>query len=134
VSVAGVVIDNRRRALLIQRRDNAHWEPPGGVLEVDETIEDGLKREVREETGLSVEPVHLVGVYKNMKRQVVSLVYRCRVVSGDLTLNDEVQGFRWANEAEVASMMAEAFAVRILDALHFKGEVATRTHDGVSLI
>jgi 8-oxo-dGTP diphosphatase len=64
VSVAGVVIDEDGRALVIQRRDNAHWEPPGGILERDETITDGLLREVKEETGLIVEPIALTGIYK----------------------------------------------------------------------
>jgi 8-oxo-dGTP diphosphatase len=71
VSVAGVITDDHGRALLIQRRDNHRWEPPGGVLELGETIPDGLRREVREETGLEVEPVTLTGVYKNMKRAIV---------------------------------------------------------------
>ncbi len=66
VSVAGVITDDHGRALLIQRRDNQRWEPPGGVLEPGETIYDGLRREVREETGLEVEPIALTGVYKNM--------------------------------------------------------------------
>ena len=66
VSVSGVITDDHGRALLIQRRDNHHWEPPGGVLELDEAIEDGLRREVREETGLDIEPDTLTGVYKNM--------------------------------------------------------------------
>ena len=48
VSVAGVVVDDAGRALLIRRRDNGHWEPPGGILELNEDIEDGLRREVRE--------------------------------------------------------------------------------------
>jgi hypothetical protein len=64
VSVAGVIVDEQNRALLIRRRDNLHWEPPGGVLEVDEPIHDGLRREVHEETGLVVEPIRLTGVYK----------------------------------------------------------------------
>ncbi len=68
VSVAGVVIDEDGRALVIQRRDNAHWEPPGGILERDETITDGLLREVKEETGLLVVPVALTGVYKNIRK------------------------------------------------------------------
>jgi len=59
VSVAGVVIDEDWRALVIQRRDNGHWEPPGGILERDESIIEGLLREVREETGLIVEPLAL---------------------------------------------------------------------------
>ena len=44
------------RALIIQRRDNGYREPPGGVLEHGEAIEDGLRREVYEETGLKIEP------------------------------------------------------------------------------
>jgi ADP-ribose pyrophosphatase YjhB (NUDIX family) len=78
VSVAGVVIDEDGRTLVIQRRDNAHGEPPGGVLERDEMITDGLLREIKEETGLIVEPITLTGVYKNMSKGIVALVFRCR--------------------------------------------------------
>ena len=53
VSVSGIITDDHGHAQLIQRRDNRHWEPPGGVLELNETIQDGLRREVREETGLA---------------------------------------------------------------------------------
>lgn len=61
VSVAAVITDDQARALLIQRRDNHRWEAPGGVLELGEAIHDGLRREVREETGLDVEPGALTG-------------------------------------------------------------------------
>ena len=53
VSVSGVIPDDHGRVLLIRRRDNQHWEPPGGVLELGETIEDGLRREMREERSRS---------------------------------------------------------------------------------
>jgi 8-oxo-dGTP pyrophosphatase MutT (NUDIX family) len=89
VSVAGVITDDDGRALFIRRRDTLCWEPPGGVLELDESIEAGL-REVREETGLAVEPVALTGVYKNMARGI-ALVFRCNVVSGHLTLNEPLR-------------------------------------------
>ena len=55
VSVAAVVLDDAGRALVIQRRDNGAWQLPGGVLELDEPIEAGVRREVLEETGLEVE-------------------------------------------------------------------------------
>ena len=100
VSVAAVITDDRGRALLIQRRDNGHWEPPGGVLELGETIEDGLRREVREETGLDIEPEQLTGVYKNMTRGVVALVFRCKITGGFLTTSDETTAFRWAAERD----------------------------------
>ena len=133
VSVAGVIVDDQHRALLIQRRDNHHWEPPGGVLELDESIPAGLRREVQEETGLSVEPEALTGVYKNMTRGVVALVFRCRVVGGKLAANDETSDFRWATADEVRTLAAEAYAVRVLDALDPVG-TAVRQHDGMHLV
>ena len=134
VSVAGVVIDEDARALVVQRRDNAHWEPPGGILERDETITEGLIREVREETGLVVEPIALTGVYKNLSRGIVALVFRCRAVSGTLTENAEVTGFRWVRESDVNPLMSEAYAVRVLDAYRPSGAPSIRDHDGVRLI
>jgi 8-oxo-dGTP diphosphatase len=134
VSVAGVVIDEDGRALVVQRRDNAHWEPPGGILERGETITEGLLREVKEETGLIIEPVALTGVYKNMSRGIIALVFRCRSIGGSLTENPEVAGFRWIREADVSSIMSEAFAVRILDAYQHDAAPSIRDHDGVRLV
>lgn len=134
VSVAGVIIDEHGRALLIRRRDTLHWEPPGGVLELGESIQAGLCREVYEETGLAIDPVALTGVYKNMARGIVALVFQCNVLGGRLTANDEVSGFQWATPEEVKAMTDEAFAVRILDALSDRPAPAVRQHDGVHII
>jgi 8-oxo-dGTP diphosphatase len=130
VSVAGIITDNHGRALLIQRRDNHHWEPPGGVLELAESIHDGLRREVREETGLDVEPITLTGVYKNVTRGIVALVFRCKVTGGDLITNDEVAAFRWAGQTDLDNLMTEAYAVRVFDALRPDHTTAVRNHDG----
>jgi 8-oxo-dGTP diphosphatase len=134
VSVAAVVTDDQGRALLIQRRDNRRWEAPGGVLELAESIHDGLRREVREETGLDVEPAALTGVYKNMNLGVVNLVFRCTVLGGRLTENDEVIAFRWASEADTRELAVEAHAARVLDALRAGEPPAVRQHDGTSLL
>ena len=99
-----------------------------------ESIEAGLRREVREETGLTIEPVALTGVYKNMARGILGLVFRCSALSGHLTLNEEVSEFRWATPEEVKALADEAFAVRVLGALADRPAPAVRQHDGLRII
>jgi 8-oxo-dGTP pyrophosphatase MutT (NUDIX family) len=135
VSVAGVIVDDRGRALLVQRRDNGHWEPPGGVLESGETIPDALQREVLEETGIKIAlPATLTGVYKNMSRLIIAMVFRCEAIDGDLTTGDETRALRWATRDEVDDLVDEAYAIRVLDALDAVSPPAVRAHDGVKLI
>ncbi|GHD17329.1 hypothetical protein GCM10010313_46540 [Streptomyces violarus] len=62
------------RLLAIRRADNGTWQLPGGILELDETPEAGVAREVLEETGIHVEVDELTGVYKNLTRGIVSPV------------------------------------------------------------
>jgi 8-oxo-dGTP diphosphatase len=134
VSVSGVIPDDHGRVLLIRRRDNQHWEPPGGVLELDETIHDGLRREIREETGLDIEPDALTGVYKNMPRGIIALVFRCKITGGQLATNDEVTAFCWADETDIRQLTSQAYTVRFLDALRQDTAPTVRQHDGTELL
>lgn len=95
VSVAAVVVDNGGgRILAIRRRDTGEWQPPGGVLESDEQVEAGLVREVREETGAVVSPLALTGVYKNLDRGILALVFRCKIEGGDIGPTAEAEQVR----------------------------------------
>lgn len=134
VSVAAVVVNDESKILVIQRRDNGAWQIPGGVLELGETIEEGLRREVREETGLDIEPVRLTGVYKNMKLGVVALVFLARPVGGVPAPTDESAEVTWWTRDQVEQQMVEAFAIRVIDAVAPVGAPAMRIHDGVRLI
>ena len=131
VSVAGAVVDDQKRILAIRRRDNNHWEPPGGILEIGEEIRDGLIREIQEETGLEVTPGELSGVYKNMTRGIIALVFRCDLLKGELRETGEASEVRFLTPLEIHELMDEAYACRLLDAL--EPGVAIRSHDGVSL-
>jgi ADP-ribose pyrophosphatase YjhB (NUDIX family) len=133
VSVAAVITNDDGQVLVIKRRDSGAWQLPGGVLELNEPIEDGLRREVREETGVRIEPVRLTGVYKNMKLGVVALVFRARPVEGTPEPTEEAADVAWWTAEQVAVGMVEAFAVRILDGLREDGP-AVRAHDGVRLV
>lgn len=133
VSVAGVVVDEHGRVLVIRRRDDGAIQAPGGVLEEGERIDDGLVREVFEETGFTVKPGPLTGVYKHMKRDIVALVFRCELVGGDATVNDEASEVLWMDPDEVEAAMTEAFAVRVADALNGPWP-HVRHHDGTTLI
>src|SRR2546423_1239562 len=89
VSVAGVVTDEDGQVLLVRRADTDEWEPPGGVVERDEDLLSALVREVEEETGLTVTPGRLTGVYKNMALGIVALVFRCTAAEGSLRTGHE---------------------------------------------
>jgi len=131
VSVAGIVVRDDGRVLVIKRDDNGHWEAPGGVLELDESFDAGVKREVLEETGLEVTVERLTGVYKNLTHGIVALVYRCRPTGGEPHTTEEAREIRWMTKEEVQSAMVPAFSVRVLDA--FEDSPQSRAHDGVEL-
>lgn len=134
VSVAAVIFDEQgENVLLIRRRDNNHWEPPGGVLEVDETFEDGLRREVREEAGLEIRVDHLTGVYKNMSRGVVALVFRCTALTRPQQATSEASAVAWVPLHDIPNLMDPAYAVRVLDATD-DARATVRAHDGTHLV
>lgn len=133
VSVAGVVVRDDGRVLVIRRRDNGQYQAPGGVLEQHERVEEGLTREVLEETGFSVKPEALTGIYKHMGLGVVALVFRCRLLGGSPAVNDEATDVLWLDRDDVTRRMTEAFAVRVTDALDGPWP-HVRHHDGTRLL
>jgi 8-oxo-dGTP diphosphatase len=133
VSVAGIVVDDQDRVLVIKRRDNGHWEPPGGVLELGETFEEGVKREVLEETGVHVEVERLTGVYKNMTRGIVALVFRCSPTAEVLAPSGETAEVAWLQPTDAIRLMDRAYSIRVTDAVK-QSHVAVWHHDGTDLL
>ncbi|TWG03178.1 ADP-ribose pyrophosphatase YjhB (NUDIX family) [Streptomyces brevispora] len=129
VSVAGVVVREDGRLLSIRRADNGTWELPGGVLELDETPEAGVVREVLEETGIHVEVDELTGVYKNTTRGIVALVFRCKPSGGTERTSAESVAVEWLTQEQITERMSEVYAIRLLDAVDGAGP-HVRSHDG----
>jgi 8-oxo-dGTP diphosphatase len=132
VSVAGIVVDAAGQVLAIRRRDNAQWQPPGGVLETHETFEQGVRREVVEETGAQVEVEGLTGLYKNVKAGIVAAVFRCRPLTEPATETIEASEVAWFDPADVPDLMTPTFAARVFDA--FQPSPQVRAHDGTHLL
>ena len=78
---------------------------------------EGVVREVREETGLEIEVTRLTGVYKNMVRGVVAIMFRAHLTGGTLSTSNETERVEWWTPEDVAQRMDPAYAVRVLDAL-----------------
>ena len=84
-----------------------------------------------EETGLHVEPDTLTGVYKNLTRGIVALVFRCRAIGGATQPTAEADAFCWLRRHELPDLVAPAYAVRLTDAIDYAGYPAVRAHDGI---
>jgi len=93
-SALALVQDEAGRVLLIRRGDTGLWGLPGGAIEFGERVDQTVVNEVREETGLEVKPVRLLGVYSGQRFwlkyphgdevKIVSSLFECRVVGGEL--------------------------------------------------
>ena len=107
--VGAVVLDRELRVLLVRRGKEpllGEWSLPGGALELGERLEDGVRREVREETGLEVVPEEVVAVFDHISHagddparvrfHYVLVDYRCRVLGGTLWSATDVTETRWA--------------------------------------
>ncbi len=103
LNACGCIISLDNKILLQRRSDNGYWGLPGGCMELCETVSDCARREVLEETGLSVNLDYLVGVYNNFDMvwpnkdmaHVVSFIFKASVVAGTLTLSDESLELRY---------------------------------------
>ncbi|MEM4647593.1 MAG: NUDIX hydrolase, partial [Candidatus Nezhaarchaeales archaeon] len=98
VAVDGVVIRNTGSVVLVRRRRppyEGYWALPGGFVEYGETVEEAVKREVKEETGLDVDIKGLIGVYSKPDRDprghVISIAYLTIEVGGELRSSKEAQ-------------------------------------------
>ena len=135
VGVGGVVIENGR-ALLIRRGSEpllGQWSIPGGTLELGESLEHGVVRELQEETGLSVRIVEMIEVFdriyedeadaaggeveakkKGPRYHYVIIDYLCERIDGEANAGSDVTDVAYATEDELANFGLTETATRIL--------------------
>jgi 8-oxo-dGTP diphosphatase len=114
VGVGAIIIEDAR-VVLVKRLHpplQAEWSIPGGVLEVGELVRKAAIREAREETGLTVEPGELLGVYdrilrnpeKRVQYHYVLIDFLCRRVAGYLSAASDAAEVRWFTRDELPAL------------------------------
>jgi ADP-ribose pyrophosphatase YjhB (NUDIX family) len=84
---------------------------PAASSNSGESIDDGLRREAREETGLDIESIALTGAYKNMTRGIIAFVFRCKITGGELATTDETAACRRQAAATTAPGCSNALGL-----------------------
>ena len=111
----GAIIVEDGRVLLVKRGHEpltGEWSIPGGVLELGETVRQGVAREALEETGLTVEPLELLGVFDRVVRDLdertlyhyVLIDFLCQRVSGELCAAGDADEAGWFSAEELAKL------------------------------
>jgi 8-oxo-dGTP pyrophosphatase MutT (NUDIX family) len=127
-AVTAFVQDEHGRILMEQRSDNGRWGLPGGTHEAGESIAETVVREVKEETGITVEVVRMVGIYTNPKRviafsdgevrQEFSICFAARPLTSEIRASSESFDVRWVSVAGLDRLdIAPTTRSRIEDAL-----------------
>ena len=124
VGVGGVVIRDGRTLLV--RRGSAplegEWSIPGGMLELGETILEGVRRELLEETAIEVRVLDLIEVFERVTRDeagklkyhFVILDYLCEAVRGEAQAGSDVTAVAWARESELSKYSLTPTATRVI--------------------
>ena len=111
----GALIFERGRVLMAQRGKEplkGWWSLPGGALELGESLDCAVRREVLEETGLVVEPVLVFEIFERIMRDAagtaeyhyVLIDYLCRVTGGELRAGDDVCDVAWRRLEELKGL------------------------------
>jgi len=124
LAVSAAIVRDGKILVVRRARAPAHglYSLPGGVVEVGETLEEAVTREVREETGMTIEPVALAGFREaivrdaesRVERHFIILCFAARWRAGEVLLNEELDEARWPEPAELASLPTTAGLAEIV--------------------
>ncbi len=115
IGSSAIILDETRSKILMTRRtDNGRWCLPGGAMDAGESWEECCVREVREETGLEVRVVRLLGIYSTPNRvvyyedgnrwQIVTANFLAEITSGIPGVSSETTAVGFFSPSEIAEL------------------------------
>ena len=133
-AVFGIIFTpDRKKVLLIKRRDIPVWVLPGGGIEKDESPEAAAVREILEETGLQVKIIRKVAEYLPVNAFTqLSLLFECEAVSGDLVLSSETKDIAYFPIDDLPKLLSPPYPGWIQDTLQNHPDILKKKIEGVS--
>lgn len=122
----GALIFRRDRILMAQRGKEplkGWWSLPGGALETGESLADGVRREVREETGLEIRPLGVLEIFERIMRDAhgvpeyhyVLIDYICRITGGELCAGDDVCAVEWVRRRDLPQLQITEGTLTVIE-------------------
>ena len=123
-AVDGLIVKNQKILLIKRKGEPFHnyWALPGGHLDLNETAEEGVAREIKEETNLTVTSLKLFGIYSDPKRdprQIVSAIYLVKT-RGTPKAGDDAADFKWFPLSKLPANLAFDHKIILSDYLKTK--------------
>jgi 8-oxo-dGTP diphosphatase len=140
----GALIFRRGRILMAQRGKEplkGVWSLPGGALEIGESLDAAIRREVREETGLEVKPLRVFEIFERILRDsrgapeyhYVLIDYICGAIGGDLRAGDDVCRVEWVLQRDLPKLEITAGTLAVIRrAFKVRGRTDDRSLSSVS--
>lgn len=133
LSAAGLVC--RGDEVLLIKNPRRGWEFPGGLVEQGESVINGLKREIAEETGVQVNVIAFVGAYSNLAQKEgygelagtvlptsLNLTFLCEYAGGETAVSSESLELRWVSRNQAREMVTSPqLRRRLIDMLEYNG-------------
>jgi 8-oxo-dGTP diphosphatase len=123
--IAGHALIRKGEKYLVLKRSEKNdymplkWDIPGGIVEMGETVEQAVIREVKEETGLEIVVNKVIYIYSNInqvpQRQDFQVVYDCLYTDGEVSINHrEHETYRWTKYSEIENLDTIDFLKELL--------------------